>query len=162
MKEFIIFLPLAALYLAFKSTLFASVPMPDLPLIIVFYSAYRKTSIEGVILAFILGYMDDVMSGGVIGASSFSLIIVYMAVRLIASMVHYSTVATRAGGAAAAALLKGILIGMVLRSVGIHISFIGSVLLIAITTGASAPAFITLLTRLVNLVTPAAFKDGAH
>ncbi|MBI5235203.1 MAG: rod shape-determining protein MreD [Deltaproteobacteria bacterium] len=162
MKEFIIFLPLAALYLAFKSTLFASVPMPDLPLIIVFYSAYRKTSIEGVILAFILGYMDDVMSGGIIGASSFSLIIVYMAVRLIALKVHFSTVATRAGGAASAALLKGVLIGMVLRSAGIHVSFLGNVLLITAATGVFAPAFITLFTRLINLVSPAAFKDSAH
>ncbi len=162
MKEFIIFLPLAALYLAFKSTLFANVPVPDLPLIIVFYSAYRKTSIEGVILVFILGYMDDVMSGGVIGASSFSLIIVYMAVRLIASKVHFSTAQARAGGAAGAALLKGILIGMVLRSAGIHASFIGNVLLITVTTGVFAPAFITLFTRLLNLVTPAAFKDNAH
>ena len=60
MKEFLIFLPLTILYLALKSALFPNVPAPDIPLIIIFYMASRKASIEGVLLAFVLGYVEDI------------------------------------------------------------------------------------------------------
>src|SRR3989304_4815710 len=73
MREFLVFLPLTIAYFALKSTLFAGFPLPDIPLIIVFYMAYRKAAVAGVLSAFAFGYLDDAFSGGIIGTSSFAL-----------------------------------------------------------------------------------------
>lgn len=162
MSDFIIFLPLTFLYLILKSTLFSSLPVPDLPLLIVFYMAYRKPSIEGAALAFILGYIDDAFSGGVIGSTSFCLIFIYAATRLSAGKVQFSTPFVRAGGAGIAEFVKGVLMYAVLRLTGLNVHFSGWVFLDSVITAAFAPAIITLFTRLKSLAGRGAFKDNVN
>lgn len=162
MKEFLIFLPLTIVYLGFKSTLFANIPVPDLPLIIAFFMAYRKLSIEGVLLAFVLGYIDDAFGGGIMGSTSFSLIFIFLSVHLLSKIVHFSTPAIRAGGAGAAALVKGILTYYILRFANLEVHFLPHVLLQAVMTGIFAPAIITLLMRIITVFSPHTFKDNAN
>ncbi|MDP2690383.1 MAG: rod shape-determining protein MreD [Deltaproteobacteria bacterium] len=161
MKEFLLFLPLTAVYLAFKSTLFVDFPVPDLPLIIVFFTAYRRASLEGAVLGFVLGYMDDAFNGGIIGSSSFALVFIFLAVHLLAKKVHFSTPALRAGGVAAATLVKGVLTYAVLRFANADIFFFTHVILYALVTGICAPPVIAALVRLAGLVSPQKFKDNA-
>ncbi len=160
MKEFLLFLPITALYLALKSTLFASIPVPDLPLIIVFYVAYSRDSLEGAFLGFVLGYMDDAFNGGIIGTSSFALVFIFLGVHLIARRVHFSTPAMRAGGAAAASIIKGLLSYAVLRYANVNAYFFSYMVLSALVTGICAPPIITGLAWLTELVSPHKFKDN--
>lgn len=162
MSDFIIFLPLTFLYLTLKSTLFSSLPVPDLPLLIVFYMAYRKPSIDGVVLAFLLGYIDDAFSGGIIGSTSFSLIVIYGATRLSAGRVQFSTPFIRAGGAGIAAFIKGLVMYAILRLTSLNAHFTAGVFLEAVITGVFAPAMITIFTRLTALVSRDAFKDNVN
>lgn len=162
MKESLLFLPITVVYLAIKSTLFPSVPVPDLPLIIVFYMAYRKTSFEGMFLAFALGYIEDAFSAGIIGSTSFSLITVFIAVNLLSRKVQFSTPAMRSGGIAAASVAKGIMTYSIIRATHSEASFLVTVVLQAIVTGATSPAIILFLMKLTAWVSPQAFKENAN
>jgi rod shape-determining protein MreD len=116
MKESLLFLPLTVIYLAIKSTLFPAFPAPDLPLIIVFYMAYRKSSFEAVLLGFALGYIEDAFSAGIIGSTSFALIAVFIAVNLFSRKVQFSTPMMRGGGIAVASAVKGLIIYAIIRA----------------------------------------------
>ncbi|MEE8575313.1 MAG: hypothetical protein V3T30_07865, partial [Thermodesulfobacteriota bacterium] len=100
MKDFLIFIPLTALYLAFKSTVLPTLPLFDLPLIIVFFLAYRCPSIHGVFLAFFLGYLDNIFSASIIGSSSFSLVLIYCLTFVAAKRVHFTNPPARVLGCA--------------------------------------------------------------
>ncbi|HBG45507.1 MAG TPA: rod shape-determining protein MreD [Deltaproteobacteria bacterium] len=162
MKEFILFLPLTIAYLALKSTLFPGIPLPDVPLIIVFYMAYRKASAEGAISAFALGYLDDAFSGGIIGTSSFALIVIFLAVRYLAWIVQFTTPAIRAAGVFAAALMKGALTYYALKVTDVDVYFFSGVVLAAMVTAFLAPAVIALLQKITSLVTSHKFKDSEN
>lgn len=146
------------MYLALKSTILASVPLPDLPLLMVFFAASRRPSVEGVAFAFVLGYVEDVLEGGIIGSSSFALIAVFLVVHLLSMRVHFSTAATRAGGAAMAVLIKGLLIYIVISTVGLKVHIFVDVILQAVVTGVFAHAIITVMARLAGRIAPGAFK----
>lgn len=160
MKEFLLFLPLTIVYLALKSTLFPAFPLPDIPLIMVFYMASRKASIEGALFAFVLGYLDDAFSGGIIGTSSFALIVIFVCVHLSSMLVQFTTPAARAAGAAGAALVKGAATYYVLRFANVDVYFLTHVVLQALVTGFFAAPVMTILQKLVFLVTPRKFKDN--
>ena len=160
MKEFLLFLPLTIIYLALKSTLFAAFPLPDIPLIMVFYLASRKASVEGALFAFVLGYLDDAFSGGVIGASSFALILIFIATHLMSMLVEFTTPTAKAGGAAAAALIKGAAVYYVLRYSNVDTYFLTHVVLQALVTGFFAPPVISALMWLTAVFTPRKFKDN--
>ena len=162
MKEFLLFLPITAVYLALKSTLFPDFPLPDLPLIIVFFMAYRRPSLEGALLGFVLGYMDDAFNGGIIGSTSFSLVFIFLVIHLFARKVSFSTPALRAGGVAVAMLIKGVLMYLVIRSANASASFFTFALLHALVTGICAPPVIMALSWLAELVSPQKFKDNAN
>ncbi|MBI5562687.1 MAG: rod shape-determining protein MreD [Deltaproteobacteria bacterium] len=161
MKEIIIFFPIALLYAALKGTLFASIPLPDVPLLMVFYAAYRRPSVEGVLLAFVLGYMEDVLGGGIIGSASFALIAVFLAAHLLAKKVQFSTRGTRAGGAFAAVLIKGALVYTVIRLSNLTAHILTDVLIQAVVTAVFAPAILTLTARLALRLAPAPWKGDA-
>lgn len=162
MKEFLFFLPVTIVYLAVKSTLLPNIPLPDLPLLIVFYLAYRKPSVEGVFFAFALGYLDDAFNGGIIGTTSFSLVFIYVAIHLLAKRVQFITPAFKAGGAGAASLAKGIVTYQILKSAGYAVSFLGLVVLESLVTAALAPGIISLFTRVSGALTPQSFKDNLN
>jgi rod shape-determining protein MreD len=162
MKESLLFLPLTVIYLAIKSTLFPAFPAPDLPLIIVFYMAYRKSSFEAVLLGFALGYIEDAFSAGIIGSTSFALIAVFIAVNLFSRKVQFSTPMMRGGGIAVASAVKGLIIYAIIRASHAEASFLTTVILQAVVTGATSPAIILFLSRLAAWVSPQSFKDNEN
>lgn len=162
MKEFLLFLPLTVVYLVFKSTVFENIPVPDLSLVIIFYLAYRKASVEGVLLGFTLGYIEDAFTGGIIGSTSFSLVFVFTAAYLLAKKVQFSTPIMRAGGVAAAGLVKGLLMLVILRSVNSQAPFLTHVISQAVVTGVTSPAIIIFLSRITAWVNPQTFKDSEN
>lgn len=157
-KEILLFIPLALVYMAFKSTLFAAVPLPDLPLMMVFYFAFRRPSVESALFVFALGYIEDMLGGGIIGSTSFAFIIVFMLVHLAAQRIHFTTVLTRAGGATLAVLIKGALIYAVVRLAGLKVVIFTDLIMQAIMTGIFAHLLITLMFRLSARVVRSSFE----
>ncbi|MBW7956743.1 MAG: rod shape-determining protein MreD [Deltaproteobacteria bacterium] len=162
MKEFLLFLPLTIAYLALKSTVLAGFPLPDIPLIIVFYMAHRKAAVDGLLAAFALGYLDDAMSGGVLGSSSFSLVLIFVAVHLLSKIVQFTTPAVKGGGVFAASVLKGALAYYILRAAGLDALFQAGMVLEAAVSGLLAPAVFALLQKTVDIATPRKFKDNEN
>lgn len=162
MKEFLLFLPLTVFYLALKSTLLPNFPAPDLPVVMIFYIAYRKASVEGAVFAFVLGYLEDAFSGGIIGSTAFSFVFIFIAVNTLSKKVHFSTPAVRAAGAGVCSLAKGVIIYIILRFTNYEAGFMGRILLQPAMTAIFAPAVIALLSRLTQYVTPHTFKDDVH
>ncbi|MDO8427359.1 MAG: rod shape-determining protein MreD [Deltaproteobacteria bacterium] len=162
MKELLLFLPLSIVFLAIKSTLFVSLPLPDLPLIIIFYMGYRRASLEGVLLSFALGYLDDAFNGSIIGSTSFALVTIFLAVFLLSKKVQFSTPALRAGGVGAAAIIKGLLSYSVLRFTNVDVYFFTQVILHAVVTGVFASPIIIGLQKLNSYVSPHTFKDNEN
>jgi rod shape-determining protein MreD len=148
MKELLIFPPLTLIYLALKSTVFQSVPLPDIPLLFVFYIGFRKASVAGVAAAFALGYMEDALTGGIFGLTSLALVSVFLIVHLMSKRVHFSSPAMRAGGAFALAFAKGLIIYLLMSFIGLKAPFLWRTLLKAAITAAFAPAVILLLMRI--------------
>ncbi len=109
MKDSLIFLAISIIYLTFKSTILPTVPTPDIPLIIVFFMAYNGASIKGVVLSFIIGYLDDTLNGSIIGTTSFTLVFIYAATHVLSQRMHFANVSTKVFGCAAASLIKGLL-----------------------------------------------------
>lgn len=156
-REFLTLLILAVLYLAIKSVLAPSAPLPDVPLLIVFYMGFKKTSVEGALMGFGLGYIEDTINGGIFGVTSFALVVIFLAVYLGTKKVHFSTPATKAGAAALLTLLKGALVYAVLSFTSFEVPFLWGIILGAIITGAFAPAAIHAFSWILALVSPKAF-----
>lgn len=159
MKELLIFPPLTIIYLALKSTVFQSVPLPDLPLLFVFYIGFRKASTAGAVTAFALGYMEDALTGGIFGLTSLTLVLIFLIVHILSWKVHFSTTPMRAGGAFALTVLKGLLIYLLMGFIGLGAPFLGRTLLQAAVTGAIAPGAIMLLMRLSARLTKPGLSD---
>ncbi len=158
MKDFIIFIPITVLYLVLKSTIFISIPIPDLPLIIVLFIAYNRASIEGAVLGFVIGYLEDAFTGGVFGSTSFALMVIFIVVYLLSKRVTFSTPFIRALAAGLLTVLKGLLIYTVLHLTHFDAPLLGSILIAAVVTGAFTPAIILLLTRISGTVDPQTLK----
>lgn len=162
MKEYLFLLPIAFFYLILKSTLFPNFPLPDIPLLIVFYLAYRRANVEGVVFSFILGYIEDAFTGGVVGSTSFSLIAIFIAVHLFGKKVHFSTPAMRAGGAALFVLLKGVITYYILRSASLEVRFLFVIIIQAALTGLLAPAVFAFLSKVTAFANPHRFRDNEN
>jgi rod shape-determining protein MreD len=144
MKDFLIFLAISVLYLSFKSTIMPSVPTPDIPLIIVFFMAYNSGSVKGVILSFIIGYLDDVLNGSIIGTTSFTLVFIYASGHLLSKRMHFSNLSSKVMGLGVASLIKGTLSFIIWRSVNHDVSFFSYVIPTAIITALFAPFIISI------------------
>lgn len=158
MKDFLIFLPLTALYLIVKSTLFTYLPLPDVPLLIVFYLGYRRPSVEGAALAFAAGYLEDAFIGGIYGLTSSSLVFVFLASYLLSKKVQFITPQIKAGASFVLALLRWALVYTVLTAVEYDVPFLSRIVLDSALTGVMAPAVIPLLERLTGLLSPRGLK----
>ncbi len=160
MRDFLIFLPITFFFFVLRSTLFQGLPLPDLPILIVFYLACARPSLEGVVLSFVLGYLDDVFSSAIIGSTSFSLVFVFATVYLVSRKVHFSTTGMKALGAAVMVLLKGTVTYILLSFFNSNIPFISYVLPAILLTGLFAPAVIALMTWLSAFTAPHTVKGG--
>jgi len=158
MRDLIVFFPLAILYLAVKSTLLPEIPFPDIMLLLVFYVAYTRTSLEGAFLGFILGYIEDVFTGGVIGSTSFGLVMAFLAVHLVSRRMHFTTPVVKAAGAASLSLFKGLLLFVVIDFASGGLRFAVDIFFQAVLTGIFAPAILAGLGRLTALVHPRTFE----
>jgi rod shape-determining protein MreD len=158
MKDYLIFLPLTILYLVAKGTILPTVPLPDVPLIIILYVAYSKPSIEGAFLGFVLGYLEDALTAGVLGSTSFALVVVFLAVHLLSKKMEFSTPFIKAVAAAFFTLAKGALIYMVLSFTDFDVPFLNRIVFQAVITGAFAPAIIVLISRLTAYLSPHSFE----
>ena len=162
MRNFLIFIPLTIIYWSVKSTLLPGAPLPDLSLIIVFYAASRGASLQGVILSFMLGYIDDTFSGSVLGSTSFSLIIVFVLVHLFSYKVHFNNTPMRAAGAFILVLVKGGATYAILLSADVSINYFTTFVPVAVTTALFAPVVMILIDRLIAMKLLSAQGDGAH
>jgi rod shape-determining protein MreD len=147
MKDFLVFVPLTVAFLSVKSTLMPTVPVFDLPLIVAFYLAYTRPSLHGVVLCFVLGYLDNVFNSSVIGASSSALALVYGLTHLAAKRVHFTSAVSRAAGCMAAALVKGTLIYFVWRGINPDLHYVSGVVPVAVATAIFAPIIISLIEK---------------
>lgn len=160
MKEILLFLPIAVVYIAVKTTLFPSFPLPDIPLLMVFYLAYTKPSTAVALFAFALGFIDDAFSGGIIGATSFALVAIFIAVYILSRFVQFTTPSLIAGGGLATAVLKGVLTFSVLKFSNLNVHFFTHVLLQGFVTAVFAPLVIAAFKSLTSFINPQTFKDS--
>ena len=160
MKNFLIFLPVTILFLSFKSTIAPGLPLPDITVLAVLFMAYERSSVEGVVLSFVLGYVEDVFNGGIIGTTAFSLVFIYAAVHIISRRVHFSNPSVRAALAGTLTLTKGILIWILLSLTDLDVPFLPRMLLAATVTGLFAPVFIAFFTWLKAVKIPGVAGGG--
>ena len=153
MKDFILLFFVTVIYMAFKGTVISSVPLPDIPLIIVFLLSCAKPSLKDIPLCFVLGFTVDSLSGGFTGLTSFTLIIIYTLNYIVAIRVHYDNALLRGGGAGIASLISGTLSYLVIRSFNNEIHYFSHVLPAAIITALLTPIIIALLLKIMNLKT---------
>ena len=154
MKDFFGFTLLVIIYLAFRTTVMTSVPMPDLPVVIAFFLSYKRPNLVGLILVFFLGYTSDVLMGSVIGITSFTLVIVYAANHLVAARFHYGNHLLRAVGCGVATLVSGTLAFLILSFINEDVRFFINVVPQAVVTALFAPFIITLFERGAHIRRP--------
>ncbi|MEK7689261.1 MAG: rod shape-determining protein MreD [Deltaproteobacteria bacterium] len=150
MKKFIVYLVFALLFLVIENTLlilfFPSLLIPDVILIMVFYLGFSNRSTLGVLTAFSLGYLTDVFSAGVIGASSFTLVVVFAVTSMLARLLNLNSMLIKIGGTIFMSILKGILTYLVFRFLNQDIPFY-IIFPAAISTGIISPFIFTLLKK---------------
>lgn len=159
MRDLLLFIPLTIFYLAVKSTLLPEIPFPDVTLLVIFYVAISRNTIEGALMGFILGYIEDVFTGGIIGSTSFGLVVVFLGVYLASKRMHFTTQAVKAGSAAVLSIVKGVLVYMVLDFARVSFHTALDIFFQALLTGIFAPAVLAVLARLSGLVTPRTFEE---
>ncbi len=158
MRDYIALFILSIAYLVIESTIITSLPLPDVLLIMVFYSAAKRPSAAGVLVCFALGYLEDIFLGGILGATSFSFMAVYLSVFLLSKKVHFNSPSVAALTALFLCSLKVFLIYSIMRTIsgnlGLSVFTAAQILLTAVF----APFIINLLERLETMVSPHAFE----
>lgn len=153
MKVFIIYLVIGFISLTLQTTLFQSLPFPDIPLIMTFYLGFHGNPTRGVITSFSLGYLADAFSSGILGITSFSLISIFIIVYLLAKRLAFNPPLVRIGGVVFISLLKGgivyILITGLTSKPGVPLFSV--ILPIAILTGMVSPIIFNILDRATSL-----------
>lgn len=157
MKDLLIFFPLTIIYLAIKSTLLPEIPLPDITLLVIFYVAFTRATVEGAVLGFVLGYIEDIFTGGVIGSTSFALVACFLAVHVASRRMHFTTAAVKAATAASLSVLKGILVYVILDFTSAGLGTVADIVLQALLTGVFAPAVLASLAWVTSVVRPRTF-----
>lgn len=151
MKIFTIYLVLASLFLIIESTilsiLFPSLLIPDVILIMVFYLGFGNASLEGVLTTFVLGYLTDVFSGGIIGLSSFTLLLVFIITTKLSKIITLNSMLIKVGGTIFISIIKGILTYISLRFLNQEIPFY-IIFPIAVSTGIVSPFVFALINKI--------------
>lgn len=162
MKILTIYLVLAALFLIIESTilsiLFPSLLIPDVILIMVFYLGFGNASIEGVLTIFALGYLSDIFSGGIIGLSSFTLLMVFIITTRLSKVISLNSMLIKVGGTIFISIIKGILTYTSLRFLNQEIPFY-IIFPIAVSTGIVSPFIFALLNKIESYFIPYKGED---
>ncbi|MBI3399133.1 MAG: rod shape-determining protein MreD [Deltaproteobacteria bacterium] len=151
MKNFLIYLAVALLFLVIESTLFRillpSLLIPDVILIMTIYLGFHNASIEGVLTTFILGYIADVFSGGIIGLSSFTLILIFLITTGLSKTITLNSMLVKIAGTIFLSIVKGIFTYIALIFLNQAIPFY-IIFPIAISTGISSSFIFILLSKI--------------
>ncbi len=158
MRDYITLFLIAIFYLVVESTIMTSVPLPDVLLLIVFYIAVRKPTIAGVMVCFAMGYLEDILIGGVLGSTSFSFMAVFITVYLLSKKVQFNAPAVWALTALCLSAMKVFLIYAIMSSISSDLGLSFFTLVQIILTSVFAPFVIHLLERLESLVSAHAFE----
>jgi len=158
MRDYIALFIISIIYLVAQSTIMTTLPLPDVLLIVVFYTAATRPSTASVLVCFALGYLDDILLGGVIGATSFSFMAVFITVFLLSKKVQFNTPGVAAITALALGTLKVALIYTIMRTISGDIGLSATTAAEIILTAVFAPFVINLLERLETIVSPHAFE----
>lgn len=158
MRDYIALFIISIAYLVVESTLMTSLPLPDVLLIMVFYTAVRRPSTLGALICFALGYLEDIFLGGVLGATSFAFMAVFLSVYLLSKKVHFVSPGVTAVTALALSALKVFLIYSIMRTISGDLGLSVFTAAQIILTAVFAPFVITLLERLETILSPHAFE----
>ncbi|MFQ5480567.1 MAG: rod shape-determining protein MreD [Thermodesulfobacteriota bacterium] len=158
MRDYITLFVISMFYLVVESTIMTSVPLPDVLLIIVFYIAATKPTTTGVLVCFAMGYLEDILIGGVLGSTSFSFMAVFIAVYILTKKVHFNSPAVQAATALGLAAMKVFLIYAIMTSINSDLGLSFVTLLQIVLTAVFAPFVINLLERLESIVSAHAFE----
>jgi len=158
MRDYIALFLIAIAYLVVESTIMTTLPLPDVLLILVFYTAVKRPSTTGVLACFALGYLEDIFLGGVLGSTSFAFMAVFLSVYLLSKKVHFTTPAVSALMALALAALKVSLIYAIMRTISGELGLSAFTVAQIVLTAVFAPFVMTLLDRLETIVSPHAFE----
>ncbi len=151
MREFIVFIPIAIVYLSFRVTITPGLPIPDISVLIVFFLAVQRPSVEGVFLAFVLGYIDDIFSGAIVGSSSFSLVIVYTVLCSVSRKMAFTDPLIRGISLFVTYFMKELLVIMVLYFTGIHVGLSLYMLAVGSVTALFSPLFMALFRKAIDV-----------
>ncbi len=158
MRGYAALILIAFSYLVVESTLVTSLPMPDVMLLLVFYTAVKRPDTTGVVFCFVLGYMEDIFLGGVLGSTSFSFMAVFLAVDFLSRKVHFRSPGVAAITAMALSAIKVFLIYIIMQSINSDIGLSLSTLAGIVLTAVFAPFVMNLLERFETIVSPHAFE----
>lgn len=162
MRDYIIILPLATVFLLIKSSMLYWLPLPDILLIIVFHLAITRPTAAGVVLTFIIGYLADAFTASVMGTSSFSLIVVYLAIYLFSHKIDLKSRNSQTLVLGIFATVKGLIVFYFMYDLVELSSLYKIVIPTALITGLFAPAVLPILKRLDNKFELNKFKGSFH
>ncbi len=158
MRDYITLFLVSILYLVVESTIITSIPLPDVLLLVVFYIAAMRPSTTGVLVCFALGYLEDVLIGGVLGSTSFSFMAVFITVYFLSKKVHFNAPPVRALTGFGLSAMKVFLIYAIMSSINSDLSLSFVVLVQIILTAVFAPFAMNLFERLESLMSAHAFE----
>jgi len=161
MKDFLLFLPITALYLAIKSSATPWLPL-DLILIITIHLAITRPTAIGVLLVFVLGYMEDSFMTSHVGTSSIALIVTYLSLHLFSHKLQIRGANSLTLMVLSYSLAKSIIIVYVLSGQSDLSLIYKSIIPIALLTGLVAPFITNLLARLDEWFDLNNYKGSLH
>jgi rod shape-determining protein MreD len=137
-----------------QTTLFHVLPLhlrlsPDVLLVIVVFLGLHRHTVGSVIAAFLLGYVQDAVSGGAVGMNAFGMVAVYMLVYLTCRRLWVDNVLSKVVLVFLASWVKAVAVLAVSfvfgASGGAWAATLGGVLLNALAAAALAPPVFALL-----------------
>lgn len=144
-----------------QTTLFHALPLgvrpsPDILVIVCVFLGLHRHTVGGAIGAFILGYLQDAVSGDATGLNAFGMVVVYVLVYLTCRSLWVDNVVSKVVLVFLASCIKALAVLAVSASVGIFTGewapALSAILINAAIAAALAPAIFALLssTRLVE------------
>lgn len=152
MRDYFTYIPIVLVYFAFTGTVFTDIPMPDLTVLLAFYLSYKRPSPTGVLLVFIIGYIEDSVCGGILGSSSAALTLIYALGFILSGRVQYSDPFTKTYMLFGASLLKSLIIFAIVSLVINTPVFETFTIITAAVTGLLAPVFMKILASIDSRV----------
>jgi rod shape-determining protein MreD len=158
MRGYLTLIIISIAYLVVESTLVTSLPLPDVLLLLVFYTAVTRPTTAGVVFCFFLGYLEDIFLGGVLGSTSFSYMAVFLAVYFLSKKVHFQSPGVAALTALALASVKVFLIYVIMQNINSEIGLSYLTLADIVLSAVFAPFVMNILERIETIVSPHAFE----